>query len=140
MTTTAKHGVQIPARGKVTRSTGDSVVFAPTGTNYELHLRVPSNRFDGPVGTPIEGVIRVQARKVYTVASGGNFLQPIFGPPRIIQGRVRAIEDGRIVVHAGAPIVVDLPAEPHAIDLNRGPITVGSMVNVVALPGAWVEF
>mgnify|MGYP001251355277 CR=1 FL=1 len=140
MTTTAKHGAQIPARGKVIRNTGDSVVLAPTGTNYELHLRVPSDRYDGPVGTPIECAIRVQARKVYTVASGGNFIQPIFGPPRILQGRVLAIEDGRIVVHAGVPIVVDLPADPHAIDLNRGPITVGSMVNVVALPGAWVEF
>lgn len=140
MTTTANQGVRFPARGKVTQNKGDSILFAPTGTNYELQLRVPAGRYDGPVGTPIECVIRVQARKVYSVASGGNFIQPLFGPPRIIQGRVRALDDGRLVVHAGTPIVVDLPTDTAAIDLNRGAITVGSVVNVVALPGAGVEF
>lgn len=140
MTTTANHGLRLPAKGKVTQNNDETIVFAPAGTNYELHLRVASGRYDGPVGTPVDCFIRVRARKVYTVASGGNFIQPIFGPPRIIQGRVRAMDDRHLVVHAGTSIIVELPAEGHAIDLNRGPIAVGSMVNVVALPGASVEF
>lgn len=132
--------VEVPAKGKVLRTDGATVVFQPTGTNYELHLLAAGGKYDGPLGQPVSCFIRVDARKVYTVPSGGNFIQPIFGPPRIIQGRVRALDERRIVVHAGTPITVQLPADAHAIDLNRGPIAQGAMVNVVALPGATVEF
>jgi hypothetical protein len=137
--TNSTAGVRIAARGKVVRETSDLIVFAPAGTNYELHLRPAGGRYDGPVGVPVELVLRARARKVYTVSSGGNFIQPIFGPPRVIQGRVRAMDDRHVTVHAGTPIVIELPAEPHAIDLNRGPIAVGAMVNVIALPGATAE-
>jgi hypothetical protein len=93
---------------------------------------------DVPLNKPVELRIRVQARKVYTVPSGGNFVAPIFGPPKTIQGRVRwADESGqRLVVHAGVPVLVELPPADSGIDLDEGPITVGRMVNVVALPGA----
>jgi hypothetical protein len=77
---------------------------------------------------------------VYTVPSGGNFIQPIFGPPRVIQGRVRGGDEKQIVVHAGVPMTITLPADALAIDLARGPIAVGSMVNVIAMPGATAEF
>lgn len=137
---TSSPSVEVPAKGKVLQNNGQTVVFQPAGTNYELHLLVAGGAYDGPVGQPVSCVIRVDARKVYTVPSGGNFIQPIFGPPRIIQGRVRALDDRRLVVHAAVPITVNLPADAHAIDLNRGPIGQGSMVNVVALPGATVEF
>jgi hypothetical protein len=88
----------------------------------------------------VEARIRVQARKVWTVPSGGNFIQPIFGPPRIIQGRVKYADDRQLVVHAGATFLVDLPTAETAVDLPNGPIVVGAMVNVTALPGAVVEF
>jgi hypothetical protein len=87
----------------------------------------------------VGGVIRVVARKVYTVPSGGNFINPIFGPPRTIQGRVRALDGGSMVVQAGMPVHVELPAEASAVELANGPIAVGSLVNVVALPGATFE-
>jgi hypothetical protein len=132
--------MEILAKGKVLEVKGEIVVFQPAGTSYELHLVVVAGKYDGPIARPVECLIRARARKVYTVPSGGNFIQPIFGPPRVIQGRVRALDSERVIVHAGAPIAIDLPAEEHAIDLNRGPITVGSMVNVIALPGATVEF
>jgi hypothetical protein len=61
------------------------------------------------------------------------------GPPKIIQGRVRQVDDQSIIVHAGATFVVDLPGAENAIDLPHGPITVGNMVNVTALPGATIE-
>jgi hypothetical protein len=127
---------RIPAKGKVVRADADLIVFAPANTSYELHLRSAGGTYDGPIGSPVEIVIRAQARKVYTVSSGGNFIQPIFGTPRVIQGRVRAVDDRHVTVHAGVPIVIELPAEAHAIDLNCGPITVGSLVDVIALPGA----
>lgn len=128
----------ITARGKVTGVAGDVIHFAPSNTNYSLHLLCPG--YSGPLNTPVDGVIRVKARKAYTMPSGGNFITPLFGPPRIIQGRVRSIDGNSVVLHAGAAIHVDLPAEASAVELANGAITVGGpMVNVVAFPGATFE-
>jgi len=134
-TTTAANLV---ACGKVLEAKDGLVVFIPAGTNYRLHLEVPG--YDGPLNKPVKCLIRVAARKVYTVPSGGNFIVPIFGPPRIVQGQVRAGDERSLVVHAGCSIHVDLPADNNAIDLDDGPMYVGRMVNVVCLPGAKVQF
>ena len=135
--TQASLSTSIPARGKVTGSKDGVVVFAPGGTNYELHLVAPN--YSGPVGPLVEGIVRVKARKIWTVPSGGNFISPIFGPPRTIQGRVKSLSEREMVVHAGVPIVVELPAVEQGFDLASGPIAAGGMVNVVALPGAMFE-
>jgi hypothetical protein len=124
-----------PARGKVTSVTDQVVVFHPANTNYQLHLTATAP-FTGPQDKPLQGIVRVTARKVYTVPSGGNFIQPIFGSPRICQGRVLYVDEKSMVVQAGCPIHVELPSADNAIDLDNGNIAVGTMVNVVALPGA----
>jgi hypothetical protein len=128
----------IAARGKVTAVTpGGLVKFAPLETNYDLHLACPS--YSGPLNTLVDVVVRVTARKAYTVTSGGNFISPIYGPPKTIQGRVRAVDGNSIVVQAGLPIHVRLPDESSAVEMANGPIAVGSLVNVVALPGATLD-
>lgn len=126
------------AQGKVTATKGGVVTFVPSNTTYELHLVAPG--YAGPVNTLLNnGVVRVVARKAYTVPSGGNFISPIYGTPRTIQGRVRAVEGNAIVVQAGVPIHVTMPAEASAVEMANGTIAVGSLVNVVALPGATFE-
>jgi hypothetical protein len=127
----------IPAKGKITSAAGGIVKFAPSNTNYVLHLAAPD--VDCPLNSLIGGVVRVVARKIYTVSSGGNFISPIFGPPRTIQGRVRALDGRSMIVQAGTPVHVELPAEASAVELANGPISVGSLVNVVAFPGATFE-
>ena len=130
------------AKGKIIDVRGEIVVFQPSGTTYEIHLNVERDASaaarPSASKVPIEGTIRVQARKVYTVPSGGNFIAPIFGPPKAIQGRVLSVDDRTIVVQgaSSAPIIVDLPSADSAIDLSEGTIRVGNLVNVVALPGA----
>jgi hypothetical protein len=123
-----------PAIGKVLSRDDTSVLFNPQNTTYELKLM--TSNYDGPIGQRVEGFIVVSARKVYTVPSGGNFIQPIFGPPRIVQGRVKYLDEKEMVVQAGAPIIVQLPMEEDAFDLVNGDLMVASLVNVVALPGA----
>jgi len=127
-----------PAMGKVTGTKDGRVVFNPANTNYEMHLGV-SSPYSGPMNKPIEAIIRVTARKLHTVSSGGNFIAPIFGPPKTLQGRVRYLDQRLIVLHAGVPLVVQLPAADAALDLASGPISVGSLVNILALPGATFE-
>ena len=133
----AAHGLYQPAKGKVVEDRNGRVVFQPRGTNYELHLDCRDYR--GPLRKPTSGVVRVRARKLYTVSSGGLFVAPILGTPRTIQGRVMAVSDDQIVIHAGGPVLVDLPADAHAVDLAGGPVAVGTMVNVVSMPGATFE-
>lgn len=127
-----------PARGKVLETRDGVVVFQPRGTNYELHLEA-AQPYAGPVNKPTQGLVHVRARKIYTVPSGGNFIAPILGTPRTVQGRVLEVSATQLVVQAGGPVLVDLPSEPHAIDLGSGPIEEGAIVNVVALPGARFE-
>jgi hypothetical protein len=130
---------QFVSTGKVTAIKDGIAVFAPRGTNYELHLLVPAG-VEVPLHTPVDVRIRCAVRKLWTVPSGGNFVTPIFGPPRIVQGRVRFGDEKQLVVHAGANFIIDLPAADDALDLTEGPVTVNRMVNVTILPGASMEF
>ncbi len=129
-----------PDIGRAISSKAGVFVFQPRGTTYELHLREPDGGFTGTVGKPTKGHVVVTARKVYTVPSGGAFIAPIMGEPRIVQGRVtQVVSTGtgrRVIVRAGANVIVDLPADDHAIDLNDGAIEEGQMINVVCSPGA----
>lgn len=113
------------------------VVFHPLNSSYELALESDSTFDDA---THVSGVVHVSARKVYTVPSGGGFIQPVLGTPRIIQGRVLTLDETSITVRAGnATFIVALPTGKDAIDLHTGAIAAGSLVNVVALPGARFE-
>jgi len=123
-----------PAIGKVLSRDDTSIVFNPQNTSYEFNLQIPN--YAGPIGQRIEGQIILSARKLYTVPSGGNFIAPIFGPPRIVQGRVKYLDEKEMVLQAGTHIIVQLPTDEDAFDFANGDLTVASLVNVVALPGA----
>ncbi|MGH7213347.1 MAG: hypothetical protein ACREIT_00995 [Tepidisphaeraceae bacterium] len=126
-------------RGKVTAVKDELVVFQPSDTNYELHLVTAGSGYGGPLNVPVFAYVRGTARKIWTVPSGGNFITPIVGPTRIVQGRVRHVGPNSIVVRAGADVIVELPSDDSAIDLAQGAVGVGSMVNVTLHPGATFE-
>src|SRR5437870_3797844 len=94
--------------GKVLAVSSDGVVFGPSGTNYELYLK--SAGTPPAVGTLVDALIRVQGRKIWTVASGGNFIVPIVGPPRIVQGWVKHLDEKWLAIKAGAQVIVEMPA------------------------------
>jgi hypothetical protein len=127
-----------PARGHIAQISGGLIVFRPAGTNYQLQLAV-DRPLDNAGGQLVEGTIRVRARKVWTVPSGGNFIQPIVGPPRIAQGRVVQLDEKQMVVQAGTTITVSLPSEDSAYSLADGPLAPGALVNVTLEPGAQFE-
>src|SRR4051812_24008550 len=121
--------LDFPARGKILQIENNLIVFSPAGTSYELHLVSATGELPTPSAQTISCHIRATARKVWTMASGGNFITPIYGTPRIIQGRVRYLEEGFAVVQAGCPVVLTLPAESSAFDLVSGPVTQSAMLN-----------
>ena len=114
------------------------VIFQPCDTNYQMHLQT-SRPYTGPIGQLIDARLRAKAGKIYTVPSGGGFISPIFGSPRTLQGRALHVDDRQIIIRAGVAISVELPQPETAIDLSAGPIAVGSMINVAALPGTTFE-
>jgi hypothetical protein len=124
-----------PARGKVIRVEDGLVVFAPANTNYQIKL-VTAGPYTGPVNTLIEGSVQGTCRKLWTVPSGGNFVTPIFGPTRIVQGRIKFLDQTSMVVQAGFPIILRLPSSDSAYDLNTGALSVGTLVNATIMPGA----
>lgn len=125
------------SKGKVLRTEAGRVVFSPANTTYELHLDAAA--YAGPTGKPVKGVIRGTARKIYTMPSGGNFVTPILGTPRIVQGRVITLDEKTVTLQAGARFVITLPTGLDTVDLHTGGISVGSIVNAVLLPGATFE-
>ena len=127
-----------PAQGKVIRVEAGFVIFVPSNTSYELKLNT-SGRYDGPVDTVIDVTVSATARKLWTISSGGNFVAPIQGPPRIVQGRIKYLDEKVMVVQAGLPVLVELPSQDTACDLNAGALTVGKLVNVALMPGASLQ-
>ncbi len=127
-----------PARGKVIRVEDAAVIFLPSNTNYELKL-VTAGRYDGPIDTVLEAFIQATGRKLWTVPSGGNFVAPIFGPPRIVQGRIKYLDQTTMVVQAGVPVRIMLPSAESSFDLNTGALAVGTLVNATVLPGTMFQ-
>ena len=139
MTETEVPPTDHPARGKVRPNpSGRGVIFSPTGTSYELYLATPAP-YAGPVNRPVMGTINLTARKLYTVPSGGNFIAPILGTPRTVQGRVVALTETHAVIHAGVNVRAELPTADGAMDFANGPLEIGARVNLIALPGASYE-
>ena len=128
------------AIGKVSAAGDAGVRFNPSGTNYDMHLTTVDGRpYAGRQDAAVRVIVRVKARKVLTVPSGGGFISPIFGPPKTIQGRVLFVDERVVVLKAGTVVHVELPGDDAAIDLNNGVITVGMMLNAIVHPGATFE-
>lgn len=82
---------------------GGIVKLGFSNTSYQTYLVA-----DGPTGvTPgkrVVGVIAARAKRIDRVKTGGRYIEPTWGRPRRVQGRVIGVVDGRVVVHAGMPI------------------------------------
>lgn len=79
------------------------IKFAVPNTSYELHL-VPQGEIGVATGHRLIGTIRVSARRLDLVGSGGRYLEPVMGRPRRIQGTVVRVESGAVVIDAGVPV------------------------------------
>jgi len=107
MTTT---GTTVPATARVeleevigpAGSAPARVRIAPTGTAYRLELVLDGDAgaLASRVGKRISGTVRGRAQRAWHATAGGCFIEPVWGMPRIVQGRVLAVD-----VHANAALL-----------------------------------
>jgi hypothetical protein len=102
------------------------------GTDYRLKL-VVGPEFAGEVGEKVTGVVRAQARRMDVIPAGGRYIEPVFGRPRRVQGRVSggSVSDNAVYVTAGPRLCVTPLAPQTAKDF-----ALGQMVSFDVEPGA----
>jgi hypothetical protein len=115
------------------------IVFKVPGTSYELHLE-PSGgigeiKSSCEVGKRIIGIIRAEAKRIDEVRTGGRYVEPVYGRPRRVQGRIVAIAGPAVVVDAGVPIHCT-PTDPRQ---EASSFEVGQFVSFDVKPGASFE-
>src|SRR5690606_6648581 len=64
------------------------IVLGLPGTDYRVHLVCAQPPAGAKVRDRVRGTITANARRVDVVPSGGRYIEPVFGRPRRVQGRV----------------------------------------------------
>lgn len=105
--------------------------FAVPNTSYELHL-VPTAAVTVAPGKRLLGAVRVQARRIDAVGTGGRYVEPVMGRPRRVQGTVIRAEGDALVVDAGVPIHLTLTDGRQSL----GDFHPGQLVSCDVLDGA----
>jgi hypothetical protein len=107
------------------------IKFAVPNTSYEMYL-IPQGAVTSEIGKRLVGVISAKARRIDVVDTGGQFLEPVFGRPRRVQGTVLRSENGAVVVDAGVPIHLTPTDARQAADQ----FTPGQLVSCDVMDGA----
>lgn len=96
-------------RGSVLEQGNGTLVLAFPGSDYRLQM-VIANPVTPDASGKVSGRILARAKRVDVVTSGGRFVEPVYGRPRRVQGRVAAIDTAKntITVTAGVAITVEL--------------------------------
>ncbi|HTV47927.1 MAG TPA: hypothetical protein VMG59_05740 [Phycisphaerae bacterium] len=94
------------------------------GTNYRNTFKWAGTQMP-EVGKKIFGTIYAVARKIEEVSDGGNYVEPLFGLPRRMQGLVLSQDTlkNELLVLVGYQVRVTVPATQ-----NAGDFAVGSRV------------
>jgi hypothetical protein len=108
-------------RARLEESGPEGFVISLPGTEYMLRLHLRGATAVAP-GKRISGVITGTAQKFHRASAGGEFIEPVEGHPRIVQGRVRATDASanRVLVQAVVPMWVTPAAGQSARDFHAG--------------------
>ncbi len=90
---------------------GDQVTLQIPHTNYRNTFRLAASGVALQPGAALRGTILATARKVEAVSDGGNYVEPLFGRPRRMQGEIIAADAAKneLSVEVGYPVTVRLP-------------------------------
>lgn len=118
------HGVATDletVRGVLLEKHDGGIVLGLPATDYCLHLKVhvPISTAEGK---PLQGSIEAQAMRMDHTAAGGRFIEPIYGRPRRLQGRVIGVDttEGRVIVRCACPVRCRVGRGQDASDFSVG--------------------
>jgi hypothetical protein len=99
-------------RARLEESGPEGFVISVPGTEYVLRLHLKGATSVAPG----------KAQKVHRASAGGEFIEPVEGHPRIVQGRVRATDlaSNRVLVQAVVPMWITPAAGQSARDFHAG--------------------
>lgn len=109
--------------------------FTVPGTQYRLHLAVDAD-LDARAGQRIRGRVRGRALRMHRASAGGNFIEPLQGRPRIVQGIVLAVDPSanEVVLDLVVPVRIAMHA-----DQTAGTFSTGDVVNFYMESGTRFE-
>jgi hypothetical protein len=107
------------------------LIFEVPNTSYQVYLR-PEGEITAAQGKRLIGIIKAQAKRIDVVTTGGQYVEPVMGRPRRVQGTVVAVEGGAVVVDAGMPIHCT-PTDPRQ---SASQFQVGQFVSFDVMDGA----
>ena len=121
MTQTTRHQDPSIAQGLLLRCDEGMIVLGLPGTDYQLRLQSATS-VEGPLNEKITGRVHARAKRVDVVRTGGRFIEPVYGRPRRLQGRIVAVhpQDNAITVHCGCPFICELTMNQKATDFTVG--------------------
>jgi len=92
------------------------------GSNYRNSFVFNGNPASLPAGARVRGTIHAPAWKVDRVELGGNYVEPLFGRPRRMQGTILSVNPSRneLTVQVGYEATVKLPAGDKADTFKPG--------------------
>jgi hypothetical protein len=99
------------------------VTLKVPGTNYRNTFAVAQEVAGGlSVGARVRGKIHAPAWKVDRVELGGNYVEPLFGRPRRMQGTIIAVNTAanELTVQVGYEATVRMPEQYRAADFTVG--------------------
>ena len=120
------------ATGVLVEKSPEKLVLAVPGSDYRLQL-VPTGAIDAGVNDRISGTITAKAQRVDVIKAGGRYIEPVFGRPRRVQGRIIGgdVKANTLIVLASVPVTVTLMPHQRAIQFATG-----QMVSFDVEPGA----
>lgn len=122
------------AKGTLIEQTDGKIVLGLPSSEYQLHLLTDTPVTPSVTGK-VTGTITAQALRVdkTQAGTGGRYIEPIYGRPRRIQGRITATDTtaNTITVLAACPVVCSFATAQSASDFE-----VGQFVTFDVKPGA----
>ncbi len=122
------------AKGTLVQQSEGKIVLGLPGSEYQLHLLTDAALTPSVTGK-ITGTITAEAQRVDKTqnGTGGRFIEPVYGRPRRIQGRITATDTAAntITVFAACPVVCSFATDQSASDFE-----VGQTVTFDVKPGA----
>lgn len=119
--------------GKLVERGDGSITIALPGTDYKLRLVIEID-LPAQVGERVIGTVHATARRVDVIPAGGRFVEPVFGRPRRVQGRIVGghVPSRTIYVQAGPTLICSLSDERQQVEN----FSIGQMVSFDVEAGA----